>query len=268
LNVFSRFVLIAMILPSLFIAGVQLFVLSGQTETYFAWTIAAPIVAAFMGASYWAAMVHNVLALREGTWAYVRSSLPGALAATTLIAITTLLHLDKFHFASPLLITRFVTWVWVFVYITVPPSLAIAWIVQSRQTGARDKVDRPLPTWIRAGFGLLAAFSLLSGLALFLLPEAAGPLWPFALTPLAARAVGSFLSAFGVVCATLAIQNETRHGSGTGASLFAFCILQLVVVARFPAAMDWSKPLAILYVLFFLTGLIITGAHILASRRP
>ena len=57
LTSYSRFILYGLVLPLLFIAGIQLFVLSGQTDTYFAWTFAAPFSAAFMGAGYWAAMV-------------------------------------------------------------------------------------------------------------------------------------------------------------------------------------------------------------------
>jgi len=58
LTLYSRFVLFGLVLPLLFIAAIQLFVLSEQTETYFAWTFAAPISAAFMGAGYWSAMFH------------------------------------------------------------------------------------------------------------------------------------------------------------------------------------------------------------------
>lgn len=56
LTLYSQLVLYGLVLPLLFIAGVQLFLLSEQTETYFAWTFAAPLSAAFMGAGYWAAM--------------------------------------------------------------------------------------------------------------------------------------------------------------------------------------------------------------------
>lgn len=35
-----------------FIAGIQLFVLTRATDTYFAWTIASHMTAAFLGASY------------------------------------------------------------------------------------------------------------------------------------------------------------------------------------------------------------------------
>jgi hypothetical protein len=267
LTLYSRMVLYGLVLPLLFIAGVQLFLLSAQTETWFAWTFAAPISAAFMGAGYWAAMFHAYTGARSRAWSMVRTSLPAALTATGLLSITTFLHLDKFHFGSPLFVTRFVTWVWIVVYVVVPPVLAIAWIIQSRLPGAHVRGQNPLPGWVRAGFALLAAFALLSGFSLFLAPGRMAALWPWALTPLAARAISSWLCAFGVACLSLTLENDIMHGAGTSSSLFAFCILEVIVVLRYLTAIDWGKPMAILYVLFLLLGLLITGANLLASRR-
>ena len=268
LTSYSRFILYGLVLPLLLIAGIQLFVLSEQTETYFAWTFAAPFSAAFMGAGYWAAMVHAYTGAHSRAWAFVRTSLPAAVTATTLLTITTFLHLDKFHLASPLLITRFVTWVWIAVYVVVPPLLAIAWIVQSRQPGANAKGINPLPVWMRGGFALLGVFALLCGLALFLAPEATSAIWPWAVTPLAARAVSSWLSAFGVACVSLVLENDIRNGTGTSSSLFAFCLLELVVVARYAPAIDWGKPMSVAYILFLVLGAVVTGANLLASRDP
>lgn len=268
LTLYSQFVLYGLVLPLLFIAGVQLFLLSEQTETYFAWTFVAPISAAFLGAGYWAAMFHAYTGARAKAWAMVRTSLPAALTATGLLSITTFLHLDKFHLASPLFITRFVTWVWIAVYVLVPPILAIAWIIQSRLPGAHAKRHNPLPAWMRGGFVLLGAFALLSGLGLFLAPERMSALWPWPVTPLAARAVSSWLCAFGVACASLTYENDIRHGAGTSSSLFAFCILELIIIARYAAAVDWGRPMAIGYILFLLLGALITGANVLANRSP
>ncbi len=271
LTLYSQMVLYGLVLPLLFIAGVQLFLLSEQTETYFAWTFAAPISAAFLGAGYWSAMFHAYMGARSKAWASVRTSLPAALTATGLLSLTTFLHLDKFHLASPLFVTRFVTWVWIAVYILVPPILAIAWIIQSRLRGAHAhanaKGQNPLPSWMRGGFALLAAFALFSGLGLFLAPERMSTLWPWPVTPLAARAVSSWLSAFGVACASLTFENDIRHGAGTCSSLFAFCILELIVLTRYAAAIDWSRPMSIIYVLFLFLGALVTGANLLANRK-
>src|SRR5687768_11549765 len=167
LTLHSQFVLYILVLLLLFIAGVQLFLLSEQTETYFAWTFAAPISAAFMGAGYWAAMFYVYSGARAKAWSLVRTSAPAALTATGLLSLTTFLHLDQFHLASLLFITRFVTWVWIVIYVVVPPILAVAWIIQSRLPGANARGHDPLPSWMRGGFALLAAFALFSGPGLF-----------------------------------------------------------------------------------------------------
>ena len=266
LTSYSRFVLYAIVLPLLFIAGVQLFILSEKTETYFAWTFAVPISAAFLGAGYWAAMFHAYLGVRAGSWVNVRTSMPAALTATSLLTLTTFLHFDKFHLNSPLLITRFVTWVWIIVYVFVPFILAIAWIVQSRLPGAPAKGQHPLPAWMRAVFVLVAAFALLSGVGLFFAPAAMSNVWPWAVTPLAARAISSWLAAFGMACVALTLENDIQHGAGTCSSLFAFCILQMVVLVRYASAVNWTKPLAIVYLLFLLLGALVSGANLLARR--
>jgi succinate dehydrogenase hydrophobic anchor subunit len=266
LTFYSRFVVFGIVLPLLFIAGVQLFILSEQTETYFAWTFASPISAAFMGAGYWAAMLHAYSGARASSWANVRTSMPAALTATSLLTITTFLHLDKFHFDSPLLITRFVTWVWIIVYVTVPFILFAAWIIQARLPGANIKGRHPLRTWMKGGYAILAVFALLSGLGLFIAPTAMSTIWPWEVTPLAGRAISSWLTAFGMACAALTLENDIKHGAGTASSLFAFCILQLIVLARYSSAIDWEKPLSTVYILFLVLGILISGANLLANK--
>jgi len=121
LSTLSRLFFTFGVLPLLFIAGVQLFILSEQTELYFAWTIPLPFTAAFMGAGYWAALANAFVIIREPSWDRTRVSIPAGLTATTLLLIATLLHLDAFHLDSPAFITRFVTWVWIIVYVVTPP---------------------------------------------------------------------------------------------------------------------------------------------------
>jgi hypothetical protein len=144
--------------------------------------------------------------------------------------------------------------------------LLIAWLVQSRLPGAPGKGTDPLPGWLRGGFALLAMFAVPAGLALFLAPEAMSAVWPWNVTPLAARAVSSWLTAFGVVCAFLVFENDLKFCAGACASLFAFCLLELIVVARYAAAFDWSRPLGVPYILFLILGLVIAGANLWLER--
>ncbi|MBN1452186.1 MAG: hypothetical protein JW963_14310, partial [Anaerolineales bacterium] len=105
------------------------------------------------------------------------------------------------------------------------------------------------------------------GLGLFFFPAGFIPLWPWPLMPLASRAVGSWMSTFGVAAASLAWENDRVNGAGTLASLLAFCVLQFVVILRYPSSMDFANPLAWGYIFFLLIGLIASGAGLLRSRK-
>jgi len=76
LNTFSRLFFTFGVLPLLFIAGVQLFILSENTNMYFAWTVVLPFTAAFMGAGYWAALAHAFALMRNASWERTRVSIP------------------------------------------------------------------------------------------------------------------------------------------------------------------------------------------------
>ena len=71
-----------------------------------------------------------------------------------------------------------------------------------------------------------------------------------------------------MACVSLVLENDIRNGAGTSSSLFAFCLLELVVVARYAPAIDWGKPMSVAYILFLVLGAVVTGANLLASRDP
>src|SRR5262245_55212025 len=164
---FSRFFVMFVVLPLLFIAGIQLYILSEQTDFYFAWTIAVPLTAAFLGAGYWAALIAAYLSLSQKASIWVRITGPTSVAATGLLGIATFLHLDKFHLNSPAFLTRFVTWVWIVVYVVTPLILLGMWILQGRSTDA-TMGGHPLPGWVRVGYLLLEVLGMLAGLGFFL----------------------------------------------------------------------------------------------------
>lgn len=263
LNKFSRLFFTFGVLPLLFIAGVQLFVLSEQTDLYFAWTIPLPFTAAFMGAGYWAALANAFVIIRNPSWDRTRVSIPAGLTATTLLLIATILHISQFHLDSPARITRFVTWVWIIVYVLTPPIFLYFFVVQLR--GARDKnaSQNPFPGWMRGGFYLLAILGLITGFGLFFFPQFFIPLWPWPVPPLASRVVGSWMATFGVASASLAWGNDLVTGAGALASLFAFCVLQFVVIFRYLESVDFAKPLAWIYILFLLLGVVISSVGLL-----
>ena len=91
-----------------------LYLLPAHAEARYAWAVAPPINAAFMGAGYLAGTVATALVVfatrsgaRCGASAAARRARVGLLAAT-------LIHADRFRWDYPL------TWVWTGVYAAVP----------------------------------------------------------------------------------------------------------------------------------------------------
>lgn len=176
-----------------FLAGIPLFLGSDQTDQYFAWTIKPPLTAAFLGALYWASVPLVLLSSRERLWARARIAVPAVLVFTALGLLATLLHLDRFHLSSTILVARGVAWAWLAIYVLVPPITLTLLVGQLRRPGADPPRQAPLPQWMRALLAMQAAVMLAFGVALFLMPEATSPLWPWALTPLTAPAVAAWL---------------------------------------------------------------------------
>src|SRR5262249_51826594 len=119
-----------------FSVGVSLFLLTEHTDKYFAWTIANPMTAAFLGAGYWASGVLEISAAREAYWRNARIAVPAVLVFTVLTLIVTLVHSDKFHFHDPRFITRLGTWFWLGVYTVVPVVMSALFIRVGWSPGA------------------------------------------------------------------------------------------------------------------------------------
>jgi hypothetical protein len=118
-----------------FIIGLPTYLLPEETATLFSWTVNPPITAAFLGGGYLTSMFVEFLASRERTWANARIAVPAVLLFSTLTSIVTVRHLDKFHFGSGFsVLTQLITWVWLVVYVVVPPVVA---------TGPRVRADAP-----------------------------------------------------------------------------------------------------------------------------
>lgn len=112
--------------------GTILVAAHNATVRYFAWTIAVPVTAGFLGAGYLSAAVLEAAAARQATWQRARIAVPGVLAFTTLTLVVTLVHLAKFHLLAGAAVTRALAWGWLAIYVGVPPVLAFLWWRQAR----------------------------------------------------------------------------------------------------------------------------------------
>lgn len=216
--------------------GVGLWLLPGKTESYWAWVIRAPLSAAFLGAGYAGAAASLGLALRFGRWTLARSSLVSALVLTTVALVATARHGETFLLGRGDLLPRAMAWVWLVVYVALPPLVAFAFLRQELGTGA-GQTDRSLPL-ARASIAALA----LSGAAIavpgVLLLADWAPLiraWPWPLAPLPAVLIGGWLLTAAVTFCWVAIRERDwarARASAAGAGVFGTLLLLAAIRLR------------------------------------
>lgn len=221
-----------------FLAFLALFVMAAHTDRYFAWTIAPPATAAFLGAAYAAGCAGMLLGLRSARWASIRVPYVGIFVFTVVTLAATLLHLDRFHFGAPGALARFAAWLWLAVYVVIPVAMLVMLVRQERRADVRTR-SRPSPL-VRVLAAAQGAVLMAVGLALFAAPELARLLWPWPLTPLTARMVAAWLIGFGVALA-LGVRRAHPVEDRTAAGAYlVLAVLELVVVLRYAGTVRWD----------------------------
>jgi hypothetical protein len=242
------------------IAGVMLFIGATETERFFSWDIEPPLTAAFMGAAYWAALVLLAWAAFQRDWSRSRTALPAVFVIAVLLLIATLIHLDKFDLDSVF------GWFWLVVYIVVVPLLAVLIWNQHRSAGPVPRGDRPMGGWLRVVLSLQAGVMLGIGAALFLFGTEVASLWPWALTPLTARAIGAFLCGFGVAAAFAVREDDLDRLRGSALAYAALGLLELLAVAIHATDLTGSDLEQVLYIGFSASVLAVGAYGVFASR--
>jgi hypothetical protein len=248
-----------------FIIGVPLYLAPTRTETLFAWTIATPLTAAFLGGAYWSAGVLEWMASRRPDWSDARIAVPSVLIFTALTFVVTLVHLDRFHLGAEAAVTLAVTWAWLVVYAVVPVLLVLGLVLQGRAAGQDRPRTAPLPGLARAMFVAQGVVLAGTGLWLALAPAAAAPHWPWSLTPLTARAIGVWLLSLGIAALHAAQENDRVRIRPVTGGYAALAVLQVLALARFPGDFAWGTTAGWLYLLFL--GWMFLQLLVLAATR-
>ncbi len=111
------------------------------------------------------------------------------------MGISTILHWDRFNHGS------IAFWTWVVLYFTTPFLVPAVWL-RNRKTdpGTLDTRDLLVPAWVRWIIGISGV--VLIGLLFFLQPDFMIGVWPWNLTLLTARVMGTLfaLAGAGAIC--------------------------------------------------------------------
>jgi hypothetical protein len=246
------------------LAGFQLYVLTGRTGTFFAWTIANPLAAAFLGAGYWASVSIEALSGRERAWANARIAVPAVFVFTVLTLVATLMNLGQFHLGARFATgTRILTVGWFGIYILVPLLMLIVLAVQARAPGVDPPRSAGLPAWIYGVLAVQAIVLLGFGVALFVVPAQTAPLWPWKLTHLVAQATGAWLISLGVAAVHALLERDARRLRPAAVGYVLLALLQAIALARYPHHFAWHSAAGIIY-LIFLASMLLTGVVWLA----
>ncbi len=250
------------------LAGIQLFVFTGRTDHFFAFTIANPLAAAFLGAAYWAAVAIEALAGRQPLWANARIAVPAVLVFTVLTLAVTLRHLGQLHLGARFAAgTQIVTVAWIAIYVLVPVLMLILLVVQARIPGADPPRSAGLPAWLYAVLAAQAIVLLGLGIALFAAPVQTAPLWPWKLTPMMAQATGAWLISLGVAAGHALAERDARRLRPAAVGNILLAVLLSIALARYPHEYEWRSASGIIY-LIFLATMLLTGAVGLARGLP
>ena len=203
------------------VAGPVLYFFPGKTASYFAWTIQHPLTPVFMGAAYFAG-VGNLIAVLENRWSLARVQLPAIIVFSSLMLISTLLHIPVFNWSHP------VAWAWLAVYLVSPVAATVVFVQMERGFRPPEFESRQLPRGFSALMIIAGAIQALLGVALFLFPGQVAPLWAWSLTPLTSRVIGGWWLS-GAALQIMLAQQETLHTARVG--LLANLLINSLLVA-------------------------------------
>lgn len=250
-----------------FFAGLQLYVLSRHTADLFAWTIAVPLMAAFAGGFYWGALPLAIGCGLEQTWARARAGTLGITAFLWATLSATLLHIDKFHIHGDPWKAQSAAWFWISIYVAVPVALTIGVVLQFVIPGDDPPRVAPFTVWYRALLAMMGGGAVAVAVSLVVKPVSTDRWWPWALTPLTARAIGAWILGLGVLWLCAVYENDYSRIRLALRSYLWLVALELGALVRFSDDLRSGKRTSVLVGVLLATALIDIVGMFSVSRR-
>jgi hypothetical protein len=253
---FTRVVAAAVIVILVF-AFIVLFLLPGQTDRRFAWTIHPSMTAMLMGAGYGSAIYFFVRVITERHWHRVGLGFLPITAFTWMMLGATFLHWDRFRHGS----VPFALWFWI--YLITPVLVPAVWLInRPHDPRTLEARDARFEGWVRSALVATGVGLLVIAAWMYIDPEGAVAVWPWGLTTLTARTIAAFVALPGVGWLAIAADGRWSASRVMIGTIAIGLVLLLIAVAR--SWHDFHHANVLTYVYFL--GLVGTLAGIAMLR--
>jgi hypothetical protein len=191
----ASLVVFAILVPALVI----LWGIPGRTADAWAWTIKPDLTPIFLGAGYGAGAYFFLRTFLGRQFHPSAAGIFGAAFFATFMLVATIIHWDRFNHGDAPLVGALVFYGWVGVYIVSPVVVLALWWTNRRTDSRRPARGEALvPVTVRRLAVACAFCAFVAAAVFFLAPATAIDLWPWKLTPLTSRVIGSFTAQVGV----------------------------------------------------------------------
>jgi hypothetical protein len=190
------------LIPFTGIFGPLLIIFSEATRNFWAWEITPAMSSVWVGAGYTFGAVAITTTIVLGRWR--TASLPTVATFPFSIGMlgATLLHLDRFFLGT------LPFYIWLIIYIYLPIGLPLIYILNRGRDPGVQPNDLMVPRPLALGAGLGGVLITLFGLFMFFSPTALAESWPWRLTPLMSRVIGSWILFIGMAAMWLLFERR------------------------------------------------------------
>jgi hypothetical protein len=246
--------------------GVLLFLFPAHTHLYFAWEVQPSMTPAFIGASSIAGTALVWTAAKQDWWVQTRVSIVAPWLFITTTGVVTLVHLDRFHWDTPVLTAQLGLWGWMFFYAVFPVWILVVAISVLWLRVPDPPRRRPLPGPLRTIMLVVGIPVAVLGVLMLIAPERVLDHWPWDLTVLTGRVLGAWMLSNGAIITHGALENDLDRLFPFGVTNTIAGTLLLTNAVLHAGDLEVGSVGGLLY-LAYATSVLFFGAFTLWLRR-
>jgi hypothetical protein len=236
----------------------------GNTADDWAWTIKPDLTPIFLGAGYGAGAYFFLRTFLADHWPPSSAGVFGAAFFAALMLVATLIHWDRFNHGDAPTLAAIAFYGWVIVYIVSPFAVLGLWLANRRtDSGELEPGEPAVPRGALLAARAFAIGAFAAAVVFFLFSETAIDLWPWQLTPLTSRVLGSFTAQVGA--GALLLSTDPRWGAWKLIVQTFFVAVGLLLVGAARAWDDFDTANVLTYL--YLGGLAGTALALAALYR-